>query len=275
MTPLLAVDGHHLLYRSWHGFSDRRITSRDGARDVTGVFGFLAILRKTHREVLPEAEVIVVFDGENAAAGRQRFDPEYKGNRTAADHTAIQSLNPIKDALSANGIAWIELDDQEGDDVLATLSTTAAAQGRPVVCFSGDRDLLQLAAPAVTILTPDRRQITPEAVFTRYRVTPAQWPDFRALTGDSSDNIPGIRGVGPHTAARLLSGGLHLDDLHQQGRLHGASGQRIIDAWGQVLSWRDLIRLNTQVPLKPELLTGQSTLELPMAATVLEALRLW
>ncbi|GAA4242315.1 hypothetical protein GCM10022254_74870 [Actinomadura meridiana] len=71
MTPLLAVDGHHLLYRSWWGFSEKRIMSSDGSRDLTGVFGFLAILRKTHFEEAPDHEIVVVFDGENAAAGRQ------------------------------------------------------------------------------------------------------------------------------------------------------------------------------------------------------------
>lgn len=172
------------------------------------------------------------------------------------------------------------MDDHECDDLIATLTTTtttttAAADGRTVTCFSGDRDLHQLASPAITILTPDRRRITPEAVVARYHVTPAQWPDFRALTGDTADNIPGVRGVGPRTAADLPADGLYLDDLPASGRLHGARGQAITSTWDRLLTWRDLIRLDRTVPLRPGLATGQTTPELPRAATILETLELW
>lgn len=197
VTPLLAIDGHHLLYRSWWGFSDRRIMSRDKARDLTGVFGFLAILRKTHLELTPDHEVIVVFDGENAAASRQARDAGYKVGRAVADHSPIGSLAMVKNGLTAAGITWTELDDYEGDDVIATLTRTGTASGRPVTCYSGDRDLLQLANDTVTILSPARRTITPADVLARHGVTPRQWPDYRALTGDPSDNIPGVRGIGP------------------------------------------------------------------------------
>jgi 5'-3' exonuclease len=82
-VPLLAVDGHHLLYRSWWGFASRRIMSRDKTRDLTGVFGFLAILRKTHLEAAPGHETVVAFDAEDAAATRQASDPGYKAARAA------------------------------------------------------------------------------------------------------------------------------------------------------------------------------------------------
>ena len=274
MTPLLAVDGHHLLYRSWWGFSDRRITSRDRSRDLTGVFGFLAILRKTHLEMAADHEIVVVFDGENAAASRRDHDSSYKATRADADHTPIKSLRMVKDGLDAAGIAWLELDDHEGDDVLATLTHTARASNRAVTCYSGDRDLLQLAAATVTILTPARRRITAEDVHARHRVTPAQWPDYRALTGDPSDNIPGVRGIGPKIAADLLAGGIHLDDLRDSGRLRGTRGQAVTNSWPHVLTWRDLIRLDQHVSLNDPS-TGKPTPAMPRAATILEDLKLW
>lgn len=274
MKPLLLVDGHHLLYRAWFGFP-ARIHSRDRSRDLTGVFGFLALLRKTHREAVPDAEIIVVFDGENAAASRRRLDPSYKATRANADHTPLASLTPIKIALSDHNIAWVEIDDAEGDDVIATLATIAAAHGRTVTCLSGDRDLHQLAAPTITILTPERRQITPAGLVCRYRVTPAQWPDYRALTGDPADNIAGIRGIGPHTAATLLAGRLHLEDLPGSGRLHGVRGAAVTQAWPQLLTWRDLIRLNRTVPIGPGLIANEPTPPIPRAATILESLNLW
>ncbi len=276
VTPLLAIDGHHLLYRSWWGFSDRRIMSRDKARDLTGVFGFLAILRKTHLELTPDHEVIVVFDGENAAASRQARDAGYKVGRAVADHSPIGSLAMVKNGLTAAGITWTELDDYEGDDVIATLTRTGTASGRPVTCYSGDRDLLQLANDTVTILSPARRTITPADVLARHGVTPRQWPDYRALTGDPSDNIPGVRGIGPKTAARLLAGGLHLEQLLPAvPGLSRSRCQAITGSWDQILIWRDLIRLDHQVPLPPGLTTAQATPAMPKAATILEDLRLW
>jgi 5'-3' exonuclease len=274
VTPLLAVDGHHLLYRSWWGFSDRRITSCDGSRDLTGVFGFLAILRKTHLEETPDHEIIVVFDGENAAASRQAQDADYKANRAEADHSPIQSLPMVKDGLDAAGITWIELDDHEGDDVIATLAHTAVADGRTVTCYSGDRDLFQLASEDVTILNPARRRITPDDVLTRHRVTPRQWPDFRALTGDASDNIPGVRGIGPKTAADLLADGLHLEQLQDSPRLNRPRCRAITETWDQVLTWRDMIQLDLHVPV-PRGLTATTTPTMPKAAALLEELHLW
>lgn len=275
VTPLLFVDGHHLLYRSWWGFTDKRITSSDGSRDLTGVFGFLAILRKTHMETAADHEIVVVFDGENAAASRQTQHAEYKADRATADHTPIQSLRMVKDGLDAVGVDWIELDDVEGDDVLATLTSQAVRDSRDVTCYSGDRDLLQLVSDTTSILNPARRRITVTDVVDRYRVRPEQWPDFRALTGDPSDNIPGIRGIGPKIAAALLADGLHLDQLHDSPRLHRPRYRTLIDAWAQVLTWRDLIRLNHQVALSHNPCNGTPTPALPRAATVLHQLALW
>ncbi|MEV6927096.1 5'-3' exonuclease H3TH domain-containing protein [Dactylosporangium sp. NPDC051485] len=274
MTPLLIVDGHHLLYRSWWGFTDRRVTSRDGTRDLTGVFGFLAILRKTHLEAAPEHEIVVVFDGENATAVRQDQDTGYKSGRASADHTPIQCLPMVKACLAAAGIAWVELDDHEGDDVIATLSSAAATAGRTVVCYSGDRDLFQLVTDTVTVLNPARRRITPADIVARHRVLARQWPDFRALTGDPTDNIPGVRGIGPTTAADLLADGIHLDQLRDSPRLQQRRCRGVTDAWQQVLTWRDLIRLNHQVPTPTGLVTGNITPPMQRAALTLEDLDL-
>ncbi|WP_395110628.1 5'-3' exonuclease H3TH domain-containing protein [Actinomadura sp. SCN-SB] len=276
MTPLLLVDGHHLLYRSWWGFSGRRILSRDKQRDLTGVFGFLAILRKTHLEELPDHEIIVIFDGENAHTTRQPHDATYKANRATADHTPIKSLRPVKDALTHLGVPWLELDDHEADDVIATLTHTATANGRPVTCYSGDRDLFQLLDhPAVTLLNPARHRLTGPDIQERHQVTARQWPDYRALTGDPADNIPGISGIGPKTAAALLADGLHLDDLPGSPRLRTPRCRGITDHWDQLLTWRDLIRLNRSIPIPTPPGTDAPTPPLPRAARTLEDLNLW
>lgn len=276
MTPLLAVDGHHLLYRSWWGFSDRRILSRDKSRDLTGVFGFLAILRKTHLEMAPDHEIVVVFDGENAITTRQARDATYKANRATADHSPIKSLGLVKNALTATGVNWIELDDYEGDDVVATLTNIATGTGRTVSCYSGDRDLFQiLDHPNVAVITPARRRLATVDITQKHHITPSQWPDYRALTGDPSDNIPGIQGIGPKTAAALLANGLTLDDLKGSPRLQAPRCRAIITRWDDLLTWRETIRLDRNVPLATTLLQDQATPTLPRAAEILTALDLW
>ncbi|MFK3983066.1 5'-3' exonuclease H3TH domain-containing protein [Micromonospora sp. NPDC050397] len=274
MTALFAVDGHHLLYRAWFGFP-ARIMSRDRTRDLTGVFGFLALARKAHHLHAPDSEMVVVFDGEFGTADRVRAEPTYKANRATADHTPIKSLPAVKQALSAACVRWAELDNHEGDDVLATAISAATRQGRPVICFSGDRDFYQLLDDTVTILTPTRAELTGADVQRRFGVLPRQWPDYRALTGDPADNIPGIRGIGPKTAASLLSGGLHLEDLPASPRLDSPRCREVREQWDQVLAWRDIIRLRDDVALPADIVTGQPTPPLPRAAQILEHLDLW
>ncbi len=271
-APLLAVDGHHLLYRSWHGFTDRRIMSRDKTRDLTGVFGFLAILRKTHLEAAPGHEIIVAFDAEDAAATRQAADPGYKAGRVDADHSPVRSLGMVKQGLDAAGIRWAEVAGAEGDDLLATL---AAAAGREVTCYTGDRDLYQILADSVSILTPARRRVTAAWLPSQFGVTAPQWPDYRALTGDPADSIPGINGIGPKTAARLLAGGIGLEQVPGCSALTPRHRQAIAASWDKLLAWREIIRLNDKVPLSETTITGQATAPLPRAAEILDRLALW
>ena len=112
--------------------------------------------------------------------------------------------------------------------------------------FSRDRDFYQLLSNRVQILNTSRpagqRIITPEEITRRFHVSPDQWCDRSALVGDLSDNIPGIRGVGTATAARLLADGLHLEDLPASGRLTGRTGEAIAASWQQVLTWRNMAR---------------------------------
>jgi len=99
--------------------------------------------------------------------------------------------------------------------------------------------------------------------------------DYRALAGDTADNIPGVRGIGAKTAAALLVGGLTLDDLPASGRLAGGKGAAITSAWQQVLTWRDMIRMNNQVPVPAGAVSGRATTPLPRPAEVIEKLGLW
>jgi DNA polymerase-1 len=264
-VPLLLVDGHNLLFRACFG-TPAQIWSRDpqDKRDLTTEFMFFALLRKGINE---EADI------------------GYKANRPAGDEALkpIRALPAVKAGLDLFAITWIEISDAEADDVIATLA--ARCPQREVLIASADQDYYQLLRDAgpgrgsVRVLNTARhagsRLAGPAEVRARHGVTPAQFPDYRALAGDASDNIPGVRGIGAKTAAALLDGGLTLDDLPASGRLAGRKGAAITSAWQQVLTWRDMIRMNNHVPVPGRAITGLATTPLPRPAEVIEKLGLW
>ncbi|MFF7588068.1 5'-3' exonuclease H3TH domain-containing protein [Kitasatospora purpeofusca] len=279
-APLLLVDGFNLLWAGTFGFP-APIHSRDKTRELTGLFAFFALLRAAIRDDLDvtEHEVLVVFDGEHGSAERAATDQEYKANREATPEALkpLQFLAPVKDGLDAHGIRWVEVDDAEADDVIATLAVQAA-DSRPVLIMSRDMDYYQLLDARVRILNRSRRSsrriVTADEVVTRFGVTPAQWPAFRALIGDKSDNIPGVRGVGPKVAATLLRDGMRLRDLPGSGRLTGAKGTAITTAWADILRWEAMITVHRDlaVPVAP---AGLASLQLARPADVVERLGLW
>jgi DNA polymerase-1 len=284
-VPLLLVDGHNLLFRACFG-TPAQIFSRDehNKRDITTQFMFFAQLRKSINDDLDDwPEVIVVFDGQYGAAQRKDTDPGYKATRPDTPEAVkpILALPDVKAGLEMFGITWIEIPDAEADDVIATLAIDST---RDVLIASMDQDFYQLLREpgprhgAVRILNtamrPGRRVIGPAQVMNQHGVTPRQYAAFRALCGDASDNIPGVKGIGAKTASALLSGGLALDDLPTSGRLCGAKGTAIAAAWPQVLTWRSMIHMRTNLPLPAEP-TGVPTTPLPIPAQIITKLGLW
>jgi len=279
VAPLLLVDGHNLLWGATFGFP-AEIRSRDKTRLLTGVFAFFALLRVAIREDITEApEVIVVFDGQYGGSDRKEIDPSYKAQRPTdpAALAPIQFLSDVKRGLTHCGITWTEIDHAEADDVIATL-VRLTPEPRPILLMSRDRDYYQLVTDRVSVLNTKmrsgHRHIGPEQVYERHQVTPAQWADYRALTGDPADNIPGIHGIGAKTAATLLEGGLTLDTLPMSGRLDTGRGRAVRDQLDLARKWRNMIQLNDQldVTVTP---TGTPSAALPRPADVIEALNLW
>lgn len=273
-APLLLVDGHYLLHRAWYGFA-ARIMSRDKTIDRTGVFGFTALLRKAQIQHADASEIFVVFDSEDGSQARAGQDSDYKAQRPAPEPGLIESLALVKNALEHTGVRWIEQDGCEADDVIATLATGARAAGRAVDIMTTDKDYLQLLTdPSVRLLNTglamERRYTAGEHILPRYGVLAEQWPDFRALMGDPADNIPGVRGIGATTAARLLADGRQLENIPADELRPAWTSQ-----WQQVLRWREMIKLDTKTDLPDNLLIATPTAPLPTAAQVLEALDLW
>ncbi|MBV9143819.1 MAG: flap endonuclease [Pseudonocardiales bacterium] len=277
---MLLVDGHNLLWGATFGFP-APIYSRDKTRLLTGVFAFFALLRAAIRDDVPGGapEVIVVFDGEHGATARKQAHDGYKASRPADEQALapLRFLPDVKRGLENCGIAWIELKDAEADDVIATL-VAASPEPRTVIILSRDRDYYQLITHRVHVLNTRFRAghklVTPAEVYARHQVTPTQWVDYRALTGDPADDIPGVSGIGAKTATTLLAGGLALEDLPGSGRLATGRGRAVTEQFDLALKWREMIRLDTVLAL-PRWPTGHASPPLPRPADVVDELNLW
>lgn len=192
------VDGHHLAYRSYFAF-EKLSTSR--GEPTQAIFGFLRTLLKLLKE---DGDcVIVVFDPPTKTFRHDAFE-EYKAGRAATPDDFHPQLEKIKELVDLMGLQRLEVPGYEADDVIGTLAKKGEREGYPVRILTGDRDSFQLLSEIVQVMLPDGRLMHPQAVQEKYGVSVAQWVDYRALVGDSSDNLPGAKGIGEKTAAKLL-----------------------------------------------------------------------
>ena len=203
---LLLLDGHSIAYRAFFALPVENFATTTG-QPTNAVYGFTSMLINVLRDERP-THIAVAFD-----VGRQTFRrdtyAEYKAGRseTPADFKGQVSL--IHEVLAALAIPVVQAEGYEADDVIATLATQASKDGMDVYIVTGDRDAIQLVDDNVTVLynsrgVSDIRRFTPEEVQDKYGLTPAQYPDFAALRGDPSDNLPGIPGVGEKTATKWI-----------------------------------------------------------------------
>ncbi|HEY8373072.1 MAG TPA: DNA polymerase I [Pseudonocardiaceae bacterium] len=203
---MLLLDGHSLAYRAFYALPAENFRTTTG-QTTNAVYGFTSMLINLLRDKAP-THVAVAFD-----VSRQTFRTEayaeYKANRSATPEEFKGQVSLIQDVLTALGMRVLRKEGYEADDIIATLATRAEAEGFEVLICTGDRDALQLVTDQVTVLYPrkgvsDLIEFTPTAVQEKYGLTPAQYPDFAALRGDPSDNLPGIPGVGEKTAAKWV-----------------------------------------------------------------------
>ena len=202
---LLILDGHSLAYRAFFALPDTLVTS--SGQVTNAAYGFTSMLIKLMADEKPDG-VAVTFDKGKPAFRTEAYS-EYKANRRETPDTFSQQLPLIREVMAAMRVPVIEIAGWEADDLLATLAKQAEAGGDEVIIVSGDRDVLQLVRDGVTVMMTGRgitdvKRYDRAAVFERYAVYPEQWIDFVALKGETSDNLPGIPGVGDKTAAMLI-----------------------------------------------------------------------
>jgi len=202
----LLLDGHSLAYRAFFALPPENFSTTTG-QPTNAVYGFTSMLINVLRDEQP-THVAVAFDRSEPTFRHEQY-VEYKATRKETPADFRSQLSLIFEVLDVLGIRRLSVPGYEADDLIATLATQGA-DDMDVLIVTGDRDVLQLVTPQVTVLYTMRgisemARFTPEAVEAKYGLTPAQYPDFAALRGDPSDNLPGIPGVGEKTATRWIS----------------------------------------------------------------------
>jgi len=244
-TPeLYLIDGSAYIYRAYHAVKP---LSNSHGLPTHAVYGFNAILRRLIKERNPRY-LAVAFDTRGPVFRHQLYD-QYKAHRPPMPEDLAAQIPYIRKLVAAYRILSLEQGDQEADDLIATVAVRMAAQGCRVVIVSGDKDLLQLVGPNVTLWDPMNDRVMDEAaVETKYGLPPSLLLDYFALTGDSSDNIPGVPGVGPKSAQKLIVEHRNLECLYQA--IDGLKASKIIqqikEHRAEAFLSRDLVRLNTE-----------------------------
>jgi len=202
----MLLDGNSLAFRAFYALPAENFKTRGGLT-TNAVYGFTAMLINLLRDEAP-THIAAAFDVSRQTFRSERY-PEYKANRSSTPDEFHGQIDITKEVLNAMGITVLSEPGFEADDLIATLATQAENEGYRVLVVSGDRDSLQLVSDDVTVLYPRKgvselTRFTPEAVVEKYGLTPEQYPDFAALRGDPSDNLPGIPGVGEKTASKWI-----------------------------------------------------------------------
>lgn len=249
---LMLLDGNSLAFRAFYALPAENFKTKNGLT-TNAVYGFTAMLINLLRDEAP-THIAAAFDVSRQTFRAERF-PEYKATRSATPDEFRGQIDITKEVLNALGITVLAEPGFEADDIIATLATQADEAGYRVLVVTGDRDSLQLVNTNITVLYPIKgvstlTRFTPEAVVEKYGLTPEQYPDFAALRGDPSDNLPGIPGVGEKTAAKWIVEYGSLQGLVDNvDAVRGKVGDSLRANLSSVVLNRELTHLVRDVPL--------------------------
>lgn len=249
---LMLLDGNSLAYRAFYALPAENFKTQGGLT-TNAVYGFTAMLINLLRDEQP-SHIAAAFDVSRKTFRVDKY-PEYKAGRSSTPDEFRGQIDITKEVLGALGITVLAEEGFEADDIIATLATQAEDAGYRVLVVTGDRDALQLVSGDVTVLYPRKgvselTRFTPEAVVEKYGLTPTQYPDFAALRGDPSDNLPGIPGVGEKTASKWIVEYGSLQELVDNvDTVKGKVGDALRANLSHVVLNRELTDLVKDVPL--------------------------
>jgi DNA polymerase-1 len=257
---MMLIDGNSLINRAFYGLNNRNpLTAPDGT-PTGAIYAFLNMMLKYLEEVKP-GYVCVAFDLKEETFRHKMFD-EYKSNRKQMPEELAVQIPILKELLDVIGIPRFEIEGFEADDIIGTLSHESAKKGYDVCIVTGDKDSFQLIDSSVYVLQPltrsgqsDTQLVDVEAIYDRYKVSPAQLIDIKAIMGDPSDNIPGVKGIGEKGAVTLISRYGSLDKVYENlNELAPATAAKLEKDREMAYLSRELSKINLDVPtsLKPE-----------------------
>ncbi len=254
-TRVLLIDGHSLAYRAFYALPVENFVSSTG-QHTNAIYGFASMLINLIRDEKP-THIAAAFDVSRKTFRTEKF-PEYKANRKSTPDEFRSQISYIYELLNAFRIPAYEMDGFEADDLIATIVSKIGKDSETLIC-TGDRDSFQLVTDSVTVLYPkkgvtDLARMTPAAVEEKYGLTPEQYPDFAALRGDPSDNLPSIPGVGEKTAAKWVIEYKSLENLLSHvDEITGKAGDSLRASLKNVRLNRELTQLRNDVPLEVDL----------------------
>ena len=242
----MLIDGHSMAFRAFYALPTEKFTTSTG-QATNAIYGFLSMLATLLHDEQP-THVAVAFDVGRTTFRTEMF-PDYKAQRDETPPEFISQIPILKNLLATLGITTIEKPNYEADDIIATLATTAQPLGFETLIVTGDRDSLQLVNNTTTVLYPMKgvsviHRFTPQAVQDKYGLTPEQYPDFAALRGDPSDNLPSIPKVGEKTATKwIVQHGNLTNLLNNADTIKGVVGTNLRERIDQVKLNRQLTEM--------------------------------
>lgn len=248
----MLIDGHSMAFRAFFALPVDNF-STTGGQTTNAVYGFLSMLSNILSEETP-THVAVAFDVARETFRNEIF-PEYKAQREKTPEEFRGQVPLIQQVLKEMGIVTLEKDNYEADDIIATLATQAKPEGFETLIVTGDRDSFQLVNDTTTVLYPMRgvttlHRFTPAAIEKKYGLTPTQYPDFAALRGDPSDNLPGIPGVGEKTATKwIVQYGTLANLIDHADEIRGKVGDNFRERVANVQLNRDITEMVKDLPL--------------------------
>lgn len=250
MKKILLIDGSSLIFRAFYAI--KNLTTKDGVF-VNGVYGFLNMYYKA-LELTNPTHVFVAFD-KGSKTFRHTEYSDYKGTRDKAPNEITYQFGILKDLLSSMNVNYLELDEYEADDILGTIAKLAQKEGFEVDIFTGDRDYLQLVDDNIFVYLTKKgiseiKLMDNNAIFEDFGIFPKQLIDVKALQGDSSDNIPGVKGVGEKTALKLIQEYGNLENLYENlGKLKGKLKENLENEKDKAYLSRYLGEIYLNVPI--------------------------
>jgi DNA polymerase-1 len=252
LKRLLLIDGHSMAYRAYYALPVENFKSSTG-QPTNAIYGFASMIINLIKEEKP-THIAVAFDVSRRTFRTERF-PEYKANRASTPDEFRSQLSHINEMVDVFGIKHFEVEGFEADDIIATLAKSAESKGFETLICTGDRDSFQLVNDKTTVLYPKKgvtemARMTPAAVLEKYGLTPEQYPDFAALRGDPSDNLPSVPGVGEKTATKWIIDYGSLEKLLEASdQIAGKVGQSLRENIEAVRLNRELTHLLDDVSL--------------------------